>query len=435
MEWSLRNCHQRNYGIRGHESSASGRAGRLREYHIQMKQSNIHPVLAVFLFGASSSFAGPAAPTPTGKSGPEPLKSADPCEDIWALATLYKSESNPFIQEFALTGRYHGQFADMEGDHGDADGWDNRRFRYGFRAKLWHDFEVKHDFFADLNNGDWYAGFTESSITWKSSDALSISVGKQKPRFSLDWTISSREMLIMERSILINNLGLEYGTGLSVSGKQGQWSYYAGVFNNDVRDGFTDELEYGDLSGGWSWIGSIAYDLKAQTGLDKAVLRFDYIHMDHDDEDDLLTRFDDALALSFHAKKDQVGVTAEVLWAEGDEASSRGTDGEMWGFYFMPTYDITSKLQVVGRYTHAEGDDYTLRAQGRYERGSEIGTVALPGAGYGDNYNAYYLGLTYYLCGHKLKLMSGLEYSEFDGSAANGDNDAWTWVNGLRLYW
>lgn len=30
--------------------------------------------------------------------------------------------------------------------------------------------------------------------------------------------------------------------------------------------------------------------------------------------------------------------------------------------------------------------------------------------------------------------MSGLEYSEFDGSAANGDNDSLTWINGLRFF-
>jgi len=400
-----------------------------------MKYPAIRPVLAAVVIGAGSAFAGPAAPASTGKSTPEPAKPSDPCEDIWALATLYKNESNPFIQEFALTGRYHGQFADMDGDHGDADGWDNRRFRYGFRAKLWHDFEVKHDFFADLNNGDWYAGFTESYIAWKSSDALILTAGKQKAKFSLDFSTSSREILTIERSIMTNNLGIDFHTGLSAAGKNGNWSYYTGVFNNDVRDRITDEMEYGDLSGGWSWIASIAYDCREQTALDKAVVRLDYLHSDHNDEDDLLTRFDDAVALSFNAKKDKLGVITEIMWAEGDEASGRRDDGEMWGFYVMPTYDVTSRFQVVGRYTHAEGDDYTLRAQGRYERGSEIGGIILPGAGYGDNYNAYYLGLTYYLCGHKLKLMSGLEYSEFDGSAANGDNDAWTWVNGLRLYW
>lgn len=396
------------------------------------------PLLAATLLAAGTALAGPSAPAPSGKSVAETPKPSDPCEDLWGLATLYKNDANPFIQEFALTGRYQAQFAMVDGDHGDEEGWDNRRTRLGFRAKVWKDFEVKNEYYFDLNNEDWYgdagSGITDLYIAYKPSDAFNLTVGKQKPKYSLDWTTSSREILTIERNILINNLGIDYATGLSVSGKQGNWSYFAGVFNNDNGDP-GDARELGDLDGDWSWTASVGYDLKDSLNLDKAVLRADYIHMDHDaGSDDLLSRFDDSFALSFNAKKGQTGVITEVLWAEGDHANSRGGDGEMWGFYIMPTYDISKKVQVVGRFTHAEGDDYTLRAQGRYERGQEIGGISIPGSGYGDNYNAYYLGLNYYICGHKLKLMSGLEYSEFDGSAVNGDNDSLTWVNGLRFF-
>lgn len=392
-------------------------------------------VVTAALLTTLSAFGGPAASAPTGK-GPvaEPEKEKDWCDEIWSIATLYKNENNPFIQEFAITGRYQGQFAAVDSDYGDEEGWDHRRFRLGFRAKVFKDFEVKNEMYSEFNHDDFYAGLTESYIAWKPSDAFNLTVGKQKPRFSLDWSTSSREILTIERNILINNFGIDYETGLSVSGKNGNWTYFGGAFNNDTGD-IGDEREYGDLDGGWSWIASVGYDLKDQVHLDKAVLRADFIHMDHDIEDDLLTRFDDALALSFNAKQGKLGVITEFLWAEGDQATARRTDGEMWGFYIMPIYDISKKLQLVARYTHGESDDNALRLQNRYERGGEIGGITIPGGGYGDSYNAYYLGLNYYICSHRLKLMTGIEYSEMESQNAGGDVDTWSWVSGIRMYW
>ena len=401
-----------------------------------MKQPlNLRLLASAVLLAAGSAFAGPAAPAPSGKApAPEPAKDEDCCDKFFNLATLYKDDHNPFIQEFAITGRYHGQFAGVDSDAGDQDGWDNRRFRLGFRAKLWHDFELKNELYSDFNNDDFYAGLTESYIAWKPSDSFNLILGKQKPKFSLDWSTSSREISTIERNILINNLGIDYETGASVSGKNGKWTYFAGVFNNDTGE-IGDEREYGDLDGGWSWVASVGYDLKEQLNMDKAVVRADYIHMDHDAKDDLLTRFDDAVAISFTGKRGPMGIVAEALWADGDQATARRTDGEMWGFYIMPTYDVNKKLQLVARYTHGESDDNALRLQGRYERGSEIGGLSIPGGGYGENYNAYYLGVNYFICGHKLKLMSGLEYSEMESQTTGGDVDTWSWVSGVRMYW
>jgi hypothetical protein len=47
----------------------------------------------------------------------------------------------------------------------------------------------------------------------------------------------------------------------------------------------------------------------------------------------------------------------------------------------------------------------------------------------GDLYQAGYLGLNYYIVGHRLKLMSGLEYARLGGE------DTWTGSLALRLFW
>ena len=383
-------------------------------------------IIGATIFTAGRAVAGPAPVVASGKEAPPPPpKETDWCESVWGLTTLYKNEDNPFIQEFAITGRYHGQFwmLDSDPDSDEEDDWDHRRFRYGARAKLFHDFELKAEAFGDLNEHDWYSGFTDFHLAWKPSDAVNVVIGKQKPKFSLDWTTSSREMLTIERNIVINNFGIDYETGLSVSGKNGNWSYFAGVFNNDVRDSSSDEAEFGDLDGGWSYIANLAYDLKEYFSTDKAVVRLDYIHMEHDGQDDFLTRFDDAVALSLNVKQGKFGIITEGIYADGD-------DGEIYGVYVMPTYDITKKLQVVARYTYGHSSDDALRLQSRYEREADVSD-----SGFGEEYNAGYLGLNYYICSHKLKLMTGLEYSDMDGGDDGGDFEGWTWTSGVRVYW
>jgi phosphate-selective porin OprO/OprP len=44
-----------------------------------------------------------------------------------------------------------------------------------------------------------------------------------------------------------------------------------------------------------------------------------------------------------------------------------------------------------------------------------------------------YLGLSYYIYGHKLKLMGGIEYSTLEGNTGGGDYDGYTAMGGLRF--
>ena len=389
-------------------------------------------LMATAALTASNAVAGTlVAPPSPGKNPVADSKPLDPCEKFWAWATLHKDDSNPFLQEFALIGRYQAQYAlaDRSGaGDGDADNLDNRRVRMGFRAKALKDFEVKMEAFADPNAGDIYAGLAEAYVAWKPDDAFNLTVGKHKPRFSLDWTTSSREIVTIERNIMINNLGLDFATGASVSGKQGKLSYFAGSFNNETlaADGMD---EWGDLDGGWSYTGSLAYDVSAFTGTEKASARIDYLHSEGDG--DQLIRHDDALAVSLALKQGAWGLNSELLYAERS-APVAGGDGDMWGFYLMPTYDFSKRLQLVMRYTHAESDGAGIQAQSRYERlGGSLGGGPV-GPTVGDSYDALYLGLNYYICGHKLKLMSGVEWAEL--GAAAGGVETWTLVSGVRLF-
>jgi phosphate-selective porin OprO/OprP len=104
------------------------------------------------------------------------------------------------------------------------------------------------------------------------------------------------------------------------------------------------------------------------------------------------------------------------------------TDGvETSGFYVMPSVMLSEKLQGVVRVEMAESDKSTgLRAASRYTRRVDSlatvetenadGTVTVFDPQRGDEYQAVYVGVNYYLKGDGNKLMLGLESAELDNT-------------------
>jgi len=119
------------------------------------------------------------------------------------------------------------------------------------------------------------------------------------------------------------------------------------------------------------------------------------------------------------------------LWGLGNLYKS--DDGFLMTSSVMAT---TSQNSESLRYQLGLSDEDTgLSVQRRYER--EVG-----GAG-GDVYNAFYLGLNYFLFDgkdvdakpeqkHRLKLMGGVEYAKMDGPTGY---DGWTALAGVRVFW
>jgi phosphate-selective porin OprO and OprP len=399
-----------------------------------ISRHGFHALSAATLFGGLAA-VGQAGTTsydkePSGKNVPtEPVAGATTFDKIWGLATLYKSDTG-FLNELSITGRYHGQFWNADSETGDDNDWDNRRFRIGARAYfLDRKFELKGEMFSDLNSGgDFYEGFTELYAAWHASEAFNLTVGKQKPKFGWEWSLSSRLIPTFERSALINQFRPDYAAGVVIDGKVDKWSYYTGVYSNDTVGDGDDTTEFGDFEGGWSYIGSIGYDFADALGVKKAQWRLDYIHSERDANDEIMTAFDNGISTSLELKQGDWGLLSELLFADGA--------GSNWGLVLIPTYDITKKLQVAGRYQLGiSTDDTGLSAQRRYER--EVG------GGSGDLYNAFYLGLNYFIFDgkdvekkpeqrHRLKLMAGVEYANMDGPTGY---DGWTGLAGVRVYW
>ncbi len=372
-------------------------------------------------------------------------------DKAWSAFTLYKNEDNNILQEFSLQGRLQVQSiygesnddsfntSDYKGNAGsttDENVWGNdievRRARFGFKSKWFQNWKLEGQINVDNdghdNSGDntYYKDLYDLFLTYSHSDALNISAGKTKVKFTREQEISSKEILTMERSLLSNTLFPGELTGAWVSGKgiQEHWLYEIGVYGNER------EREFSDFEGGTIVLGKIGYDYSSQSGLDSAVASLHYMHNsepgyktsepDPDYSPGTSPSFKDSIALTNDINHGRFGLTTDIVYGMGDDDLGQS---DVFGISLIPSYFIADGLQLVGRLQLATcSDPNDLRVPGRYER-------LAAGDQTGNTYSSAYVGLNYYLYGHKLKLMNGVEYSHMGG----GDYDGYTLMSGLRF--
>lgn len=376
-------------------------------------------------------------------------------DKIWSAATLYKDDENPILQEFSLQGRLQLQYFNMDSNVGDLDTtdyknhsdandervWGNnlevRRARFGFKSKWFHDWKFEGQIDVDPDgDSSLYKDIYDLFLTYGHSDALNISVGKTKVRFSREQEISSKEILTTERGLLANLLFPGELTGVWLNGKGigGGWLYEFGVYGNDRQREFT-ELDAGAII-----LGKIGYDYAKATGFDSAVASVHFMHnTDPGYVDGVSNRnftpsaspaFDTSIALTNDISYGRFGLMTEALYAFGDDRP------DVFGLTIIPSYFITDGLQVVGRFQVAASDGGGgIALPSRYEsltNSSVVNAGHRPPAAEqtGSTYTAAYLGLNYYLYGHKLKVMSGIEYATLGG----GDYEGYTFTTGLRMF-
>lgn len=330
------------------------------------------------------------------------------------LGLLYSDKSDPILQELWFLGRYHGQYHVSDGPGGDDDSYENRRFRIGTQMRLFQRLTLHAQMVSEEDLQEFYGGFTELWIQWSFHEALNLTVGQQKHRFSHDRNVSSRYLNYLERAMLTNQFALDYTPAVTLSGRVRRWSYYGGVFSNATSKHM--DRSFTDLNSGWSLLAIATYDLQDAFGTDGAFFNLGYVHSDANDRATNLSRFDDGIATALILTEGPASLVTEFLGGFGGERGDAG------GVNLQPGIFLTDEFQLVGRYQLAashHGDG--LQAQRRYER--EVGLAR------GDVYQAAYFGGNYYLVGHRLKLMSGVEYSRLD------DGDCWTASVAVRLFW
>ena len=364
----------------------------------------------------------------------------------WSAFTLYKDDSNPILQEFALQGRLQVQSiygesnddsfntSDYKDSGKDENVWGHdieaRRARFGFKSKWFQTWKlegqinVDTDGQDDLKDNTFYKDIYDLFVTYAPSEALNVSAGKTKVKFTREQEISSKEILTIERSLLSNALFPGELTGIWASGKglADHWLYELGVYGNERQ------REFSDFEGGALVLGKIGYDYSSQSGLDSAVASFHYMHnsepgvqyADDDWSGSASPSFTDSIALTNDITHGRFGLTTDLVYGMGDDDLGQS---DVFGISLIPSYFIADGLQLVGRLQVATCEDpNNLRVPQRYER-------LATGDQRGNTYASAYVGLNYYLYGHKLKLMNGVEYSHMGG----GDYDGYTFMSGLRF--
>lgn len=392
------------------------------------------------LLGITSAHAEPSGFLSKGYTGDDALDRA------WSMFNLYKDDHNPVLQEFKLMGRLQVQsiFGRSDGDSfntsdfkdagNDKSVWGNdieaRRTKIGFTSTWFNKwefdgiFDVDADGMDDTGASTLYEALYELHVTYVHSDAFNISVGKSKVNFTREQEIPSFKILTVERSLLSNMLYPGELTGIRINGKgiKGGWLYEFGIYGNDRQ------REFSDGDGGTIVLSKIGYDYAEKIGLDKAVASFHYMSNSEPNYKPTNTpeyttgtspNFKSSIAITNDISQDRFGLTSDVIFASGDGAQS-----DVMGLTLIPSYFISEDFQLVARFQIATSEDPNgLRLPSRYER------LVTGDDESGNTYTSAYLGLNYYIHGHKLKLMNGIEYSHLGG----GDYDGVTYMSGLRL--
>lgn len=338
---------------------------------------------------------------------------------IWRHGVLYENQGKGFVQRFALSGRLQAEAAWFDADEGSFDDLTWRRFRFGFVADFAQGWKVHLEADFDLNESadDAYQGLTDTYIGWRPDDTTQLKILKQSVGFTLDGATSSKNLLTLQRNNLTENLWFteEYFTGISLASEfDPNVSYKVGFFASDgAREiGVTDASYFG--------LASVGYDLAV--GLDEASIRLDYVYNDKDEK-------------AFTKDMSHV-VSLSSVWRQGawnlhtDFAAGDGyfDQSDIWGIVVMPYYDVTAKLQMVGRYTYLSSDDDNGLTLNRYE--------ASIADGRGDEYHEFYVGVNLFFYGHKLKWQTGLQYARMDDGADDGGKyKGWGLTTGLRISW
>jgi phosphate-selective porin OprO/OprP len=343
-------------------------------------------------------------------------------DTIWRNFTeWYGDDTNPVVQRVLLSGRFHFDFAAIDSDQRNHDEWNVRRLRIGPRITLFRTFTFHSEVELDPQRHDpFYLRFTDLYLMWTKSPRIVLTVGRQSAPFTLDGATSSRELLTIDRSNLANNLWFpqEYLPGISLSGRRASWVYRAAVYSAGAAN-----REFGEFSGETVTLGSLGRDFSSSLGVREALLTGNYVYQNPDSHNTFTRQLEHIGSINFRFDDTTWGARADLSTASGYLGQS-----DMWAFQGMPFVNLTTKIQVVGRYTFIESDEPNGVRLTTYE--SRI----VPGRG--DEYSELYVGANYYFYGHRLKLQTGVQFADMNDRANDGgEYSGAAWTTGLRVGW
>ena len=368
----------------------------------------------------------PAAPlgaqAPASSASAAPTRQESSFDRIWrAFSRLYESDTNPVVQSVVFSGRYQHDFALVDADQGEHDESNVRRMRLGSRVRLFRRvlFHAEGDF-NPQEPDPFYVRLTDFYVQWSRSSAFAITVGKQGAPFTLDGATSSKDLITIDRNALSSNLWFpqEYMPGVSASGQRAPWVYRVGVYSAGRAN-----RELGEFTGGFFTLAVLGYDFARTLGVKQALLTGNYVYQQPDSRNTFTRPLQHVASVNVRLEQPPFGFQSDLSIATGYLGQS-----DLWGVVAMPYVSVTDKLQIATRFTFLDSADPNGLRLATYEN-----TVV---NGRGDRYREAYLGATYYLYGHRLKLQTGLQFGDMDDRAGDGGRySGVSWTSGLRVGW
>lgn len=362
---------------------------------------------------------------------------------------LYESKKNPWIQSFEVGGRFHYQVASLEGRDVNGlefnDTYDEyRRLRIETQTTFLRYFvaEVNANLVSDnrfrdglVNDLEWgYDRFDEVSVEFDLGkafgdgwlDGIKLKYGRMKLKIGSENTMSSNNILTIERSGIADKLGGEASrpTGATVQLDKGDWRLTLGVFSAE---------DDSDFIAGWGE-GEFYYaSLRWRPDNDLTVM-LDYVQNNHHGGDDALG-YSWASALSATYSKKHWGVIAEAIYGDnggGASASIPRRQGDFHAFIVSPWYWVVEdKLQAVVQYQYAESEESQgLQLSSRYLRAKHDNGAVDVDNGRGSEHHSLYAGLNWHLCRDRVKVMGGVSLDRLE--TRSGDVRAHTWQLAVR---
>jgi phosphate-selective porin OprO/OprP len=167
----------------------------------------------------------------------------------------------------------------------------------------------------------------------------------------------------------------------------------------------------------------LGYDFAERLGVSQALLSGNYVYQNEDTGNTFTRQLQHVLSVNVRLETDQWGLRTDVSTGDGYLRQN-----DLVGVMLMPYYNVTDKLQAIGRYTLLDSDGANGVRLATYES-------AVVGAR-GDRYDELYLGANYFIYGHRLKLQTGLQFADMDDRANDGGAySGVSWTTGLRVGW
>lgn len=344
---------------------------------------------------------------------------------LWSVPVIYENKENPFIQKVAFTGRYHGQVWGLNSNFGSASGWENRRQRVGGAVNFLKTFDASITFnlnFNGANTGRFVENFEDFKVRWRPNKMFNLEAGLDKVPLTNEWRESSNRIVTIERSNFINTavpnkLGGVLATGEFATGEESAVTYGAGVYSATR----SEDWAVPTLDGGAVFYGGVGYTFN-----EHHLVRFDNAVTNQSPANNAVRPYNYTAALSY-----QGDFLAGRLGLQSDLVTAIGQDDQpdLFGIIILPTFDLTEKIQLVARYQYlVSNEENGVRLQSRYERRApELPTT------FGNNYQALYGGVNYYIYKDRLKVMYGMEYSHMDLQRGGGF-DGFTIVGAIRVW-